>query len=505
MFRVYPPSQKNFCFVPAVSALDIQGSKDLLKGYKAENSLPDSKFDNFYTEPKYNEVHTNFNSGNSNWIIREMDDANTLKSLVYKNKCAIKGSRFVCSSGTSYYISGLPKASSLRWETSSNIKILSSSNTGITIQPKDLTNNSYSANNTWIKVSANGVILKKDVRLLKDPTIHFEDTSLKDAIIAGISPDNYPDLPLASGSRIPLDIQNAEEIIWKNTREKIYIPKDKPGTHTYYDPSSLIRYVPYFACSPIEENLIKKGFIAPESEGNLGREEFTASKSVEQPTKSINYYFIEDFYRHPPTPEERPDLPNGLDYPVPDYEIQSPHVLDHLSPKIYFSDKGLIVVEVTASNQCACATETNIYNTKEQMQTSTPKPKESPYSLAMFPNPADNNVFISVVESVKNRGERIEKDPGRIVSPDLKDEFNPRQPIGEKMHTQNKYTIEVYNALSGTKIEQKYVYDDALSNLTNKIGFTSLNTTGYREGIYLIKVISETENTLITGKLSVKH
>jgi len=222
-------------------------------------------------------------------------------------------------------------------------------------------------------------------------------------------------------------------------------------------------------------------------------------------TQSIDYYFMEDFYRNPPTPEEHPELPNGLEYPIPDYEIQSEYVLDHHSPKIYFADKGLIEVEVTASNQCGCTTEINVYNTPQiQTNTSTPEPKESPYSLAMFPNPADNNVFISVVESVKSSGELIEEDPGRIKRPDLGDEFYPKQPI-EDIGREEKYTIQVYNALTGAKIEQRYIYAGVLSSLVNRIEFTSLNTANYQNGIYLVKVISETENTLITGKLSVKH
>jgi hypothetical protein len=405
-------------------------------------------------------------------------------------KPEIKGAYHLCPGGGNYsLLNAYSNATSIKWTSSSNITITSGkTGTNVSISPYSST----SIGGAWIKatltnINGKSISFSKGVSITKIPTISFDNTSLKDAIIAGANPDNYPDLPLISDDRIPVDIQHSEEIAWKNTREKMYIPKDKPGTHTHYDPASLIRYVPYFTCLSIGDR-------------------FTDTESISPLTQSIDYYFIEDFYRNPPTPEERPKLPNGLEYPIPDYEIQSEYVLGHHSPKIYFAAKGLIEVEVTASNQCGCTTETNIYNTPKQIKTSTstPEPKESPYSLAMFPNPADNNVFISVVESVKSSDELTVEDPGRIIRPDLGDEFYPKHPIVD-IGRQEEYTIQVYNALTGAKIEQRYIYAGPLSSLVNRIKFTSLNTANYQNGIYLIKVISETENTLITGKLSVKH
>jgi hypothetical protein len=127
----------------------------------------------------------------------------------------------------------------------------------------------------------------------------------------------------------------------------------------------------------------------------------------------------------------------------------------------------------------------------------------------MFPNPANNEVYISVVKPNKEVNEFSKRN--RLSGEEfiennvfLEAEFVHEYPV-KKILTQNRYTIQVYNALTGVKIEQYDIYADILSNLAKRIAFTSLNTANYRDGIYLVKVISETENILISGKLSIKH
>ncbi len=114
----------NFCFVPAVSSLDIQGTQNLLKGYTAANDLQNSMFDNIYTEPYENKIHTNFNTNNTQWIILELDEDTTLlqQSLTYKfNGCELSGPDIVCSSGATFSISSLPSGVDLSWYKSSNL------------------------------------------------------------------------------------------------------------------------------------------------------------------------------------------------------------------------------------------------------------------------------------------------------------------------------------------------------------------------------------------------
>ncbi len=119
-----PPITGNFCFVPAVSSLDIQSTQDLLKGYSASNDLPNSMFDNIYTEPSVNRVHTNFNTGNTSWIILELDEDSTLLQQSFVNKfngCGLTGPDIVCSTGATFSISNLPSGVTLTWNKSSNL------------------------------------------------------------------------------------------------------------------------------------------------------------------------------------------------------------------------------------------------------------------------------------------------------------------------------------------------------------------------------------------------
>ena len=121
--NITPPSG-NFCFVPTVSSLDIQGTQNLLKGYTAANDLKNSMFDNIYTEPTYNVVHTNFNTGNTNWIVQELDkNASVIQqSNLYKfNGCKLTGPNTICSEGATYSLSNVPSGVSLYWHTSGNL------------------------------------------------------------------------------------------------------------------------------------------------------------------------------------------------------------------------------------------------------------------------------------------------------------------------------------------------------------------------------------------------
>ncbi|WP_423130249.1 T9SS type A sorting domain-containing protein [Gaoshiqia sp. Z1-71] len=119
----------NFCFVPEVSSLDIQGTQNLLKGYTPVTDLKNSMFDNFYTEPSVNTPHTNFNSYSTQWLQLELgqDQTTITQSNVYKfNECAINGPNVVCNSGTTFSITNFPSGVDLSWNTSSNMTKTSS-------------------------------------------------------------------------------------------------------------------------------------------------------------------------------------------------------------------------------------------------------------------------------------------------------------------------------------------------------------------------------------------
>ncbi|HDR52803.1 MAG TPA: T9SS type A sorting domain-containing protein [Mariniphaga anaerophila] len=81
-------------------------------------------FDNIYTEPSYNAVHTNFNGGNTQWIILELDEDSTLlqQSFIYKfNGCELSGPSIVCNTGGTFSISNIPYGVILSWNKSSNL------------------------------------------------------------------------------------------------------------------------------------------------------------------------------------------------------------------------------------------------------------------------------------------------------------------------------------------------------------------------------------------------
>jgi hypothetical protein len=118
------PVTGNFSFVPAVSAIDIQGTRNLLEGYTAAEDLPNSMFDNFYTEPSVNRVHTNFNTGNTQWIVLELDEDSQLlqQSFLYKfDGCELSGPDIVCSTGGTFSISNVPSGAILSWNKSGNL------------------------------------------------------------------------------------------------------------------------------------------------------------------------------------------------------------------------------------------------------------------------------------------------------------------------------------------------------------------------------------------------
>ena len=196
--------------------------------------------------------------------------------------------------------------------------------------------------------------------------------------MAGVSPSNYPNVRTTNGERVNLETTLANNVSWKYTRERIYIPQDEPGTHTYYDPESLLgNFVPYLSCIFLDD---KNGFTNP-------------SNSVVGQVPLIDYHFTEDNYSNLPEQNQDP-LPNGLQYPV-EIGMKPQKINPNKSPKIYFKDNGLLEVEVTASNECGCITDTNVYKTISSTSGATPIPK--PFlDFTVFPNPTNNLGNVSI-------------------------------------------------------------------------------------------------------------
>jgi len=228
-----PPSQENFCFVPEVSALDIQGTRDLLKGYRAENDLQNSKFDNFYTEPIENKTHTNFNLGNSNWIISEIDNDNLLKSLVHKlNDYEINGGNKVCSGGNTFSFSNIPNGVKTNWTHSRNISINSSTNTNAVMK-------SNGSGTGWVQAVFSG----------GGATAHSE----KIEVLVGVPlrPTDiifYPSVPCLNQNviakvRANNPTESQVHYNWRNTH--IYRDQNSSGSEVHFQTLTRIYYTTY--------------------------------------------------------------------------------------------------------------------------------------------------------------------------------------------------------------------------------------------------------------------
>ncbi|MEM6297252.1 MAG: hypothetical protein AAF740_01035 [Bacteroidota bacterium] len=129
---------QNFCFIPTISALNVQGAT-VLAEYLSEHSrnllpLPSglfSTFDrvqqsgitDFVSAPGNNEAHTQFTRRNGEWLINELIE-NTAPSPIPNciaicrglEDLVIEGPQFVCSSPAQYSLSDtLPAGTTLDW------------------------------------------------------------------------------------------------------------------------------------------------------------------------------------------------------------------------------------------------------------------------------------------------------------------------------------------------------------------------------------------------------
>lgn len=136
----------DFCFIPAVSALDITNlnasalSASYVSGYTPPSNP--SRMNTFIAQESftrnsaltYNQVHPVFTPRQSDWIYRSLENlpGNTLNC---SNECApnytptLSGPTTVCGSNTTYTLSNVPAGVTITWSTSSNITAVSGQGT----------------------------------------------------------------------------------------------------------------------------------------------------------------------------------------------------------------------------------------------------------------------------------------------------------------------------------------------------------------------------------------
>lgn len=276
-----------------------------------------------------------------------------------------------------------PKVTS--WSTTSNLEIVSS--TDYTIIVKALHNNHNSPSFIYANLT-NGQTITQPVFIFDQPIVTFNNTALRDAILVGNTLTNETPFYIKKGDRIPINTTNLPtNVQWKYTREKVYIPPAEPGTEVFYDSASLIgNFVPYTSC------------LLEDINGNTN-----VLNSVIGKVPLEEYHFTEGNYRNLPETPDGPPLPNGMEYASgPEQEIAE--TLPDQSPKISFDKTGYIEAEVTVSNECGCATETNVYKTVNDLTGgSTPISTLPEIDFTLSPNPAQDffsvNLFRNTTEA----------------------------------------------------------------------------------------------------------
>ncbi len=379
-------------FIPTKSALAYTGSNVLDENIGTKNRVctGETPFDSYFA-PQENEEHITLTSENVTWLIEEImgNEQAPVPQTATRPSISVS-SNIICVNKDRTYTFTLSDCTALEvtnWSVTSNLQILST--TPYTATVKSI-NTNLNSTTRITAILENGQSISKSVLLKDKPTITFEDTSLRDAILAGVSPSNYPNIRVVNGERVNFETILADNVSWKHTRERIYMPEDEPGTHTYYDPESLQgNFVPYLSCS--REDLF--GVTSP-------------LKSVKGKVPLIDYYFTEDNYRNLPE-QNSGSLPDGMYYPV-DNTFGLQEINPSKSLKISFEDIGLLEVEVTASNECGCATETNVYKTVSGTTgtpiTTTPLPK---IDFTLSPNPAQDFFTIHLFRNTEETNPRM--------------------------------------------------------------------------------------------------
>ncbi|QTE24288.1 alpha/beta hydrolase [Polaribacter cellanae] len=365
-------------FIPTKSSLAYKGTNKVWHENLSRRNLVctnETPFDSYFA-PNKNEPHITLNATKIDWILKEFNgnrqfpvpNSTTPYLSLRETLCLNKKNE------VTFYLNECASPKATSWAVSPDLQIVST--TDYTAIVKPIGRKTTNTPSTVIATLSNGKKVTKQVRVLNKPTISFKDTSLRDAILAGKKPADYPNVSITNGSKITIDQTLANTISWKYTREKKYIPEDAPGTHTYYDPASLVGdFVPYTSCLRLTDSGLPT----------------LASKSVASLVSLIDYYFQEDFYRT--LPDSSGDvLPDGSAY---NYDLPTiQEVSLNESSKIVFSKSGLLEVEVTAINQCGCATDTNVYKTATSTTPTTPAPQ--PFvTFTLTPNPVQER-FVTI-------------------------------------------------------------------------------------------------------------
>tara|TARA_R110002096_G_scaffold120290_4_gene260606 strand:- start:2574 stop:5831 length:3258 start_codon:yes stop_codon:yes gene_type:complete len=321
--------EDKFGFIPTASALDIKlissnlDDVDYLKGYVGGIPTPTSPFDNFSTEfttpndiDNNNEQHLEFNRRNGNWLAEELEGINAVSdcsAFCSTNSVIINGSDSICSSGT--YTLDNDNYSPI-WSIISGQSLVSSSINGNSITITKLNINTTGTITLRAFISSGNecsnqtTTVTKNVFLNAKPIISFDNTALRDAILAGSTLADESPFEIESGDIINITTAGSTtDLKWKYTGLQPY-----GSCLTFPDittPNSVVGIVPLIGYSFITPDPFAVPLssspeisIASSSAGYL-EVEATAVNECGCHTET-NVYVKEDNSTLPPPPNNTP-------------------------------------------------------------------------------------------------------------------------------------------------------------------------------------------------------
>ncbi|MGY0425490.1 MAG: hypothetical protein ACWIPI_01490, partial [Polaribacter sp.] len=414
------------------------------------------------------------------------------------------------------------------WSASPNLKIISSSNSSVTVQKI----NSTIIGNGFVEAALPGKTLRKDISIQKKPEISFPYNDLT-AFLLGRSNtiNNINHYVISNGSKIPFKIGGSTytNLSWKNTKyyriPKVPPDQNKPIGKILRNGKYVNLYRPYVPDIRIPSPV--NCFVNDEDPGDI-IEVFDGTIKVPKVRSSDNhksslvgkYKLIDYHFQIKAIPDEQVEI-----------------LIDHnFSP--YFSpsitipqgNRGLLEVEVAAVNKCGCDSKANAYIVLP------PDTGGNQFKslFSMSPNPASNLVNIKVRvpkrELMKIENKETEKiiliiDPETretyLLPPERRVELEPILPgvspldppksKREPYHKEFSYELSIYNLITGVSVYREVFKlsdsdrDRRSSKVTRRKRQTLLNTTDYPTGIYVVRLNSLTEKAIIYKNLIISH
>ena len=195
----------NFSFIPVKSSLAYSGSnQDLYEDFSGRDLVcdGDTPFDSYFTSTTGNQEHIKLIYNSANYIEQEIKGNEQLPNVDLQNADLLLGPDLVCNSNTTYQFDNcndLP----VTWQVSSNLQIVSSTNSNIIV--KSINGSTNGAG--FIKATYRGQTFTKNIWIGKPSFTVTETPSL-----------NYVDLNIIGTNGATIGEQGITNSTWQVTR-----------------------------------------------------------------------------------------------------------------------------------------------------------------------------------------------------------------------------------------------------------------------------------------------